>query len=162
MEEELFRKSSLEHLTSLEKLDTCVRVTTPGAWLAVAGILLLLISAGIWSGAASLKTSVPVTGMVYKNELHVFVSPKQAEKLEKGMPVEENGEKIGEIAGIIREPVSREEAGKSYLTDYYRDTKLEDWNVEVLIDTLKGVSEGEEVSCRIVTDKTKIGKLILE
>lgn len=162
MKEELFRKSSLEHLTSLEKLDTCVKVTTPGAWLTVAGILLLLVSAGIWSGAANFKTSVLVTGVVHGSGLHVFVSPQQAERIREGMDVEENGEKIGEITRVIKEPVSREEAGESYLSDYYRDTKLEDWNVEVLIDIGKGASEGEEVSCRIIIDKTKIGKLMLE
>ncbi len=162
MNEKLFRKSSLEHLTSLEKLDTYVKVTTPRAWISVIGLLLLLISVGIWSSAVSLKTSVSVEGVMYENKLHVFLTPQQAEKLKEGMSVEAGGERIGEITGIIKEPVRREEAGKLYLTDYYRETKLDDWNVEVLIDVSNGISEGEEISCRIITDKTKIGKLILE
>lgn len=162
MKEELFRKSSLEHLTSLEKLDKCVKVTNPGAWLIVTGMFLLLLSAGIWSGAAALKTSVPVTGVVHETMLHVFVSPEQAEELKEGMTVEEEGEIIGKIAEIIKEPVSRKEAGKAYLTAYYRDTKLKDWNVEILVEVHGKVTEGEEKSCRIITDEKTIRELILE
>lgn len=160
MKEELFRKSSLEHLTSLEKLDSCVKVTTPKAWLVTVGILVLMICAGIWSGMASLKSSIPAIGVVQEGVIHVFVSPEQAEKLKEGMTVEAKGKCIGEITHVIRRPIRKENAGIPYLTEYFRDTKLGKWNVELLIENEAELPEGEEISCQIVTRETKIQKLI--
>lgn len=161
MREEMFRKSSLEEFTSPDKLDDYIKVTSPGAWALLGGIFCLLISAGIWSGAASLKTTIPVTGIVEHGKVHVFVSPKQAEKLQEGMAVEQEGKQIGKIAWIAKEPVRKEEAGISYLTDYFRDTCLATWNVEVLIQTDSNPPEGEEVSCFIVVKETKALRLFL-
>lgn len=52
MNEELFRKSSLESLNSGEKLDTYIKVTNPGAGFLVTGILIMLVCAAVWIGAS--------------------------------------------------------------------------------------------------------------
>lgn len=160
MNEELFRKPSVEYVTSREKLDTYIKVTNPGAWLTVAGIFLLLICAVIFGGAASLKTTVPVTGVVEKKQFHVFVSPEQAEELKEGMAFERNQQKLGEIIEIKGEPVRRELAGGSYLTEYYRDVRLGKWNVEIVISNDQGLAEGEEVDGSVVTKESKMLELI--
>ena len=52
MNDELFRKSSLESLNSGEKLDTYIEVTNPGAGFLVTGILIMLVCAAVWIGAS--------------------------------------------------------------------------------------------------------------
>lgn len=161
MNEELFRKSSVEYVTSRDKLDTYIKVTNPSAWLTVAGIFLLLVCAVIFGGAASLKTTVPVTGVVAKKQIHVFVSPEQAEEFKEGMAFERKQQKLGEILEIKEEPVRRELAGGSYLTEYYRDVRLGEWNVEIVISNDQGLMEGEEAEGSVVTKESKILELII-
>ncbi len=162
MDEELFRKSSLEHLSSREKLDTYIKVTNPGSYLTIAGIFLLLICAAVWAGAANLKTTVPVVGVVNQKQIHLFVSPKQAQELREGMKVEQDKQKIGEILKVKKEPVRRELAGIGCLTEYFRDVYLEKWNVEVVVSNDRKLPEGEEIQGVIVTKESKIFQLLTE
>lgn len=162
MNEDLFRKSSLEYVNSQDKLDTYIKVTNPGAWLLISGIFLLLACAVIWSGAASLKTTVPVTGMVDRKEIHIFVSPETAKEFEEGMALEQAGQKLGKIRKIKEEPVRRETAGAGYLTEYFRDTRLEKWNVEIIVSNDSKLAQGEEVRGSVVIKESKILDLIIE
>ena len=161
MNEELFRKSSVEYVTSKERLDEYIKVTNPGAWLTVTGIFLLLVCAVIFSGASNFKTAVPVSGVVEGKKIHVFVSPGQAEEMAEGMAFEKNQQKLGEILEIGEEPVRRELTGSGYLSEYYRDVKLEKWNVEVVISNDRGLAEGEEIDGSVVTKESKILELIV-
>lgn len=162
MNEELFRKSSVEYITSQEKLDAYIKVTNPGAWLTVTGIFLLLVCAVIFCGASSLKTTIPASGVVEKQKIHVFVSPGQAEELKEGMVFEKKEERLGEILEIAEEPVRRELAGKGYLTEYYRDVRLEKWNVEVVVSNDRRFAEGEEIEGSVVTKESKMLEMIAD
>ncbi|MBR4341524.1 MAG: hypothetical protein IKP88_02245 [Lachnospiraceae bacterium] len=44
----VFRQKSLDKVSSPEKLDDYVRVTTPSVWITLAAIVLLLIGAVLW------------------------------------------------------------------------------------------------------------------
>lgn len=44
----LFRKKSLESIQNPEVLDDYLRVTSPGVWMLIAGIILIVIGAIIW------------------------------------------------------------------------------------------------------------------
>lgn len=162
MNEDLFRKSSLEYMNSRDKLDTYIKVTNPGAWILVTGIFLLLACAVIWSKASGLKTTVPAAGVVDQKEIHLFVSPETAEEFEEGMAVEQAGQKLGEIREIAKEPVRREMAGVGYLTEYFRDTRLGKWNVEIIASNDRKLKEGEAVEGAVVTKESKILDLIIE
>lgn len=162
MNEELFRKSSIEYVNSQDKLDTYIKVTNPGAWITVTGILVLLLSAAVWSKALSLKTTVPASGIVEGEEIHIFASPEEAEEFETGMAVEQDGQKIGEVRKIIKEPVRRELAGLGYLTEYFRDTRLGEWNVEIVASNDRKLPEGEEIDGVVVTEESRILDLIIE
>ena len=48
MDSSIFRKSSIDKVSSPEKLDDYIRVTTPGVWLTLAAIIILLAGAVIW------------------------------------------------------------------------------------------------------------------
>jgi len=64
---EIFRKVSLDRLSSPEQLDQMVAVTTPKAWLALLGVSVILISAIIWSIFGALPTKVNGQGILINN-----------------------------------------------------------------------------------------------
>src|SRR5579872_2499809 len=66
MDASIFRKTSLERLSSPEQLDTIMRVIGPKRWLALAGILLILGVAGIWGYQGTIDTKVTGSGVIVR------------------------------------------------------------------------------------------------
>ncbi|MDD2372180.1 MAG: NHLP bacteriocin system secretion protein [Syntrophomonadaceae bacterium] len=64
MKNELFRKVSLDRLSSPEQLDQMIAVTTPKAWLALIGIAIILITAIIWSIFGTIPTNIDGQGIL--------------------------------------------------------------------------------------------------
>ena len=48
MNNNIFRQKNIDKVSSPEKLDDYIRVATPGVWLALTAILILLTGAFIW------------------------------------------------------------------------------------------------------------------
>ncbi|MTI81653.1 MAG: NHLP bacteriocin system secretion protein [Firmicutes bacterium] len=67
MKQGLFRKVSLERLSSPEQLDQMVTVTTPKAWLAFLAIGALLVTALTWGFFGSIPTKVYGQGILLKS-----------------------------------------------------------------------------------------------
>ena len=106
----------------------------------------------------SLDAPPKITAQTRRRKIPVTVShaPGQAEELREGMAFEKKQERLGEILEIAEEPVRRELAGIGYLTEYYRDVRLEKWNVEVVISNDQGFAEGEEIEGSVVTKESKV------
>ena len=66
METSIFRKASLERLSSPEQLDIIMRVTGPRRWLALAGVFLILGSVVFWGYAGTIDTKVSGSGVIMR------------------------------------------------------------------------------------------------
>jgi HlyD family secretion protein len=66
MDTSIFRKTSLERLSSPEQLDTIMRVTSAKRWLALGGIFLILGVAVIWGYAGTIDTKVSGSGVIVR------------------------------------------------------------------------------------------------
>jgi hypothetical protein len=76
MQERLFRKSSLERLASPDQLDELIRVTSPRAWLALLGMLLIVGAAAAWGIFGTIATTLAVEGiLIHEGEVHNVISP---------------------------------------------------------------------------------------
>jgi HlyD family secretion protein len=53
MADSIFRKVSLDRLASPEQLDQAMQATTPGGWLALVAIALILVAAIGWGVAGA-------------------------------------------------------------------------------------------------------------
>jgi HlyD family secretion protein len=62
----LFRKVSLERLSSPEQLDQLMRITTPVGWVALAATGLIIICAVVWGIWGSIATKVEGSGILMK------------------------------------------------------------------------------------------------
>ena len=49
MNNSIFRQKSIDKISSPEKLDDYIKVTTPSVWVTLIAIVLLLAGAAIWS-----------------------------------------------------------------------------------------------------------------
>jgi HlyD family secretion protein len=65
--EGLFRKVSLERLSSPEQLDQLLRVTDPKSWMGLLAVVLLLITAVIWGYKGSIVTTAGGQGVVVRS-----------------------------------------------------------------------------------------------
>ena len=54
--ESLFRKNSIERVTSPEQLSGYLHVTSPAIWVVLAAVILLLAGLFAWSAAASVES----------------------------------------------------------------------------------------------------------
>lgn len=97
MEQQVFRKKSLERLSSPEELDDYLHVTTPSVWVLLAAIVLLLAGLFIWSAHTALESSVPGRGRVSDGVITIsFDSSVRTDQISPGMTV-----KVGEIDTTI-------------------------------------------------------------
>ncbi len=66
MDTNIFRKTSLERLSSPEQLDTIMRITDAKRWLAITGVFLILGVAIIWGYEGTIDTKVNGSGVIVR------------------------------------------------------------------------------------------------
>lgn len=77
MNEQLFRKSSIDRVSSPEQLNDYIRVTNPGVWLVLAAVVALLIGACVWGIFGRLDTTISVPAEVTGGEARLFLEDGQ-------------------------------------------------------------------------------------
>ncbi|MEO0472918.1 MAG: NHLP bacteriocin system secretion protein [Bacteroidota bacterium] len=99
-----FRKSALEKLSTPEKLDQLIKITTPKAWLALATIGLILFTSIGWGFAGRVKTKVNATGVLFGGEVYDVVSTAQGQLIDLRVQI---GDQIaeGDVIAEIEQPV---------------------------------------------------------
>jgi multidrug resistance efflux pump len=65
MESNLFRKSSLERISSPERLNEYIKITHPGVWSVILGCLALLAAVGFWGFYGSIPDSIRSGGIIF-------------------------------------------------------------------------------------------------
>lgn len=61
---DLYRKSSLERISSPEQLDKVLRVTSPMSWLALIAITVMIVIITIWSFVGTIPETITAKGVV--------------------------------------------------------------------------------------------------
>ncbi len=123
MENELFRKNSLERITSPDQLNEYIKVMGVRVWVIVVALFVALAGGIIWGLTGSIPETVELNGLAYAREgrveqVYCFVPLSAAKRLAAGMevqvspdyaPREEYGFIKGRIAQVGEAPVSQEE-----------------------------------------------------
>ncbi len=58
MNDDIFRKKSIDNMDSPENLDSFLRITNPPIWFAIIGVIILLIGTVIWGCMAKLEVKL--------------------------------------------------------------------------------------------------------
>ena len=83
--EQLFRKKTLDRISSPEQLTDYLHVTNPGIWITLAAVIILLGGLFVWSVFASLESKTSVMILVVDKQATVVAEDPDA--LEVGMVV---------------------------------------------------------------------------
>ncbi len=70
---DLFRKKSMEKVTSPEQLNDYIRVSNPGVWTVLAAVVILLAGACVWGIFGRLDSAVQTAGVCSNSEIVCYV-----------------------------------------------------------------------------------------
>ncbi|MDO5112611.1 MAG: hypothetical protein Q4E65_09925 [Clostridia bacterium] len=134
MQETIFRKASLDRISSPEQLNDYIKVSSPSVWVVLAAMLALLLALFAWGIWGSLPTTLTLTGDASGGEVVCYLSGEDAAKVTPGMAVS-----VGSAQGTVKEvsavPLSYAEAAAFYDDDYtIHALSLSDWNTRVVIE----------------------------
>ena len=88
MEETLFRQKSIDRITSPEQLNDYLHVTTPAVWVALAAVIILLLTLLTWSSGTAIESFAAGTARVENGILSLtFDDQAKAERVKAGMEV---------------------------------------------------------------------------
>lgn len=88
MNEEIFRKKSLDKVKSPESLDDYIQVSNPSVWLILLSAIILLAGACIWGIYGHVESTVPATVRVDNGSIVCYVSEEDISSVEAGFTVE--------------------------------------------------------------------------
>ena len=103
MNQKVFRKTSVDKVTSPEQLNDYIKVANPGVWMALAAIVVLLAGVIVWGFLGHLDTTLSTAVVCEGGEAVIYVKEADAEKVEVGMTVRV-GEKEYKVSEIPTEP----------------------------------------------------------
>ena len=130
-ESSLFRKESLDRISSPDKLDDYLRVTRPGTFFLLAAIIILLAALLIWGAFGTLPTVIQSTAVVKDGELVFYCGTEKADDLSVGQEIKLGSYPSATLDYISEHPLSDVEIRRG-LDDYSAYMlELEKWNYEL-------------------------------
>ncbi|MGN0692871.1 MAG: hypothetical protein ACI4K7_11030 [Oscillospiraceae bacterium] len=150
MEKSIFRKKSMDRISSPEQLNDYIKVANPGVWLLLGAIVVLLAGICVWGVFGRLDTVVRGAAVSENGTLVCYVTEENAEKIQPGMKITVSGTEYT-VSDISSQPVS---AG-SVLDDYalhVGEFQSGDWVYSVTAAGSENVASDGVYSAEIVVD----------
>ena len=129
----LFRKKSLERISSPEQLNAYIRVSTPSVWMLLAAIVILLVGVCVWGVFGHLDTRLSVAAIAQDGTVTAYVREGDIAKVKAEAVVNVNGD-IVKIWAIDDQPVQVDEAFSEYAR-HVGDLQQGAWVYAVKLDT---------------------------
>lgn len=77
MNEQIFRKKSLERIESPENLNDYIKVTRPSVWLLLVAIIIFFLGGVVWATFGHIDTSIPADATISNGILSMTITDKQ-------------------------------------------------------------------------------------
>lgn len=87
MANQLFRKKSMEKVSSPEQLNDYIRVSNPGVWIALTAVIVLLVGVCVWGIFGRLETTVGSAAVVKDGVMTLYIKEEHLGKITEGMTV---------------------------------------------------------------------------
>lgn len=113
MNEQLFRKKSIDRVSSPEQLDAYIRVANPSVWLVLIAIAVLLVGVCVWGILGRLDTTVDAVAVCENGAVTLYVKDEDGNGVLAGMEVR-IGEDIAFVTAISPLPIN----AQTQLSDY--------------------------------------------
>ena len=133
MSEQLFRKKSIDKISSPEKLDDYLKISTPSLWLVMFAVISLLVGILVWSSVAKLETKINAVASINNKTGEIILTGSDADKVKSEMKVY-----VGNIESNV-EYVQYDDLGRAIA---FCDVDLPDGNykVEIITETIHPIS----------------------
>ncbi len=105
MDKQLFRKSSIDRISSPEQLNDYVRVSNPSVWMILAAIIMLLVGICVWGIFGRLETKIESAGICENGVFTCYVNEEKMRQIESGMTVNVDGNELS-VSEISEKPIS--------------------------------------------------------
>lgn len=144
----IFRKKSLDRVSSPEQLNDYIKVATPGMWLILLAIVIFLVGMIVWGAVGTLETTVHGAVVFDGENSAIYVSEESAAKVSPGQTLRADGMEftVGEKLG---EPIELDPESDSYLI-HAGGFEDGEWVYRIAIESA-GEKNGT-FGCEIVTD----------
>lgn len=83
----LFRKKAVDRVSSPEELDRYLQVTSPGIWITLIAIIILLAGVVVWGVLGHLSTELQVAVSVEDNYALCYIPQRYEKSVKSGMKV---------------------------------------------------------------------------
>ena len=113
MNKQLFKKSSMDKVSSPEQLQDYVKVANPGLWMVISAIVILLAGVIAWGFIGKIATTMSTAIVTDDGKSVIYVGESDVEKIDVGMTVRSEGKEYT-ITDIAKEPIKVDGS----LTDY--------------------------------------------
>ena len=130
---EIFRKEAVDRVASPEQLNDYIHVTSPAIWMALAGIICILVGFIVWGIFGNVYSTVDGAGIVRNGNLTVYIKTSDREAVKAGQDITVNGQKT-----VVREISSEPERVPDDVSGYVLDTAglgPGEWAYKVEADT---------------------------
>ena len=132
MNNQIFRKKSIDRMSSPEQLNDYIKVTNPGVWMALAAIVILLIGVCVWGVFGKLETKLPVAAVSQDGQTVLYVKEDNIASVRENMSVYV-GDETYKVTSVSAQPVAVTEE----ISEYARHTgelSIGEWVYIVQID----------------------------
>ena len=153
VENQIFREKSIKNISSPEQLNDYVRVTTPGVWVIMAAIIVLLVGACVWGIFGHLETWVPACAVVEDGKVTCYIKENNADNVKPGQKIVVEGVHAV-ISSVSEEPEEIDQSFNSFALhvggldygDWVYSVKAEGdvpdgvYMAEIVVDTVRPIS----------------------
>lgn len=129
MEKQLFRKSSIERVSSPEQLNDYIRVSNPSVWMILAAVIALLIGVCVWGIFGRLDTIISTAGICSNGTFTCYVTEEKIGNIKLGTELSADGKTLF-VSEISEKPVEVSADMDGYLM-YLGGFSEGDWLYEV-------------------------------
>lgn len=147
MNDKIFRKKSVDRMSSPEQLNDYIKVTNPGVWMVLAAIVILLVGVCVWGVFGILETKLSVAAVSRDGQTILYVKEDNVASVQENMSVY-IGDETYKVTSISAQAVTVTEE----ISEYARHTgelSIGEWVYVVQID---GSMPDGVYKAQIVTD----------
>lgn len=132
MGNEIFRKKSLERVSSPEQLNDYIRVSNPSVWMVLIAIIILLAGVCVWGLFGRLETRLSAAALAEGGEVVCYVRESEIDRVEGGMEVSVGGQTFL-VRDIAEQPVAVDSSFGDYFL-YVGGLQTGEWVYAVTLD----------------------------
>ncbi|MDD2443457.1 MAG: hypothetical protein PHS52_03040 [Desulfotomaculaceae bacterium] len=158
MSDTLFRKSSLDSLSSPEQLNDYIKVSNPGVWMVLTALFILLAAVLFWGFTGGLPTSIHTKGVISGGNALCYVNTDDAGAIKTGQavkirPAGQQETISGQVDTVGPIPMSAAEIAADLHSDYLSQALASNrFAVKVVVSINKpDIPEGTLLDLSIVT-----------